>query len=68
MDSKEPDWSKFHDFLGREVRYTSLEKAFPEESEGLYAAAKVSAQWRYRSYQRMLAADYSVAQETIATE
>lgn len=61
MDSKEPDWSKFEDFLGREVRYTSLEKAFPEESEGLYAAAKESAQLRYKFYQRMLAMDYSIA-------
>ena len=62
MDSKEPDWDKFQDFLSREVRYTSLEKGFPEESEELFAAAKESAQWRYRSYQRMLAADFSVAE------
>jgi pyruvate-ferredoxin/flavodoxin oxidoreductase len=60
MDSKEPDWNKFGDFLGREVRYTSLEKGFPEESEELYAAAQESAKWRYRSYQRMAAADFSV--------
>ena len=68
MDSKEPDWSKFQDFLGREVRYTSLEKGFPEESEELYALAKESAQWRYKSYQRMVAADYSIAEEAEATE
>lgn len=64
LDSKEPDWSKFQDFLGREVRYTSLEKGFPEESEELYAEAKESALWRYKSYQRMVAADFSVAEET----
>ena len=68
MDSKEPDWSKFGDFLGREVRYTSLEKAFPEESEELYAAAKESAQWRYKSYQRMAAADFSVVDENVVAE
>ena len=68
MDSKEPDWSKFDEFLGREVRYTSLEKAFPEESDDLYAAAKLSAQWRYKSYQRMAAADYSVVEEDAVTE
>ena len=67
LDSKEPDWDKFQDFLGREVRYTSLEKGFPEESEELYALAKESAQWRYKSYLRMMAADYSVA-ETSETE
>ncbi|MFA5463532.1 MAG: 4Fe-4S dicluster domain-containing protein, partial [Dysgonamonadaceae bacterium] len=60
LDSKEPDWSKFHDFLGGEVRYTSLEKGFPAEAEELYAAAKESAQWRYKSYKRMLEADFSV--------
>ena len=26
LDSKEPDWSKFQDFLKGEVRYTSLMK------------------------------------------
>ena len=62
MDSKEPDWSKFQDFLDREVRYTSLEKGFPEESEELFAAAQESAQWRYKSYQRMVAADFSVVE------
>ena len=66
MDSKEPDWSKFDEFLGREVRYTSLEKAFPEEAGDLYAAAKLSAQWRYKSYQRMAAADYSIVEENVA--
>ena len=59
LDSKEPDWTKFHDFLGREVRYTSLEKGFPEEADGLYEAAKLSAQWRYKSYQRMAEANFS---------
>ena len=29
LDSKEPDWTKFQDFLNSEVRYTSLKKSFP---------------------------------------
>ena len=66
LDSKEPDWSKFSEFLGREVRYTSLEKSFPEESADLYVAAKESAQCRYKSYLRMAAADYSVVEENVA--
>ncbi len=33
LDSKEPDWTKFQDFLKSEVRYTSLMKAFPGEAE-----------------------------------
>jgi pyruvate-ferredoxin/flavodoxin oxidoreductase len=29
LDSKEPDWNKFQEFLNGEVRYTSLKKSFP---------------------------------------
>ncbi|MCK7530348.1 MAG: hypothetical protein MZV63_04475 [Marinilabiliales bacterium] len=29
LDSKEPDWSKFQDFLKSEVRYTSLAQGLP---------------------------------------
>ena len=50
MDSKEPDWSKFRDFLMKEVRYTSLKKAFPAEAEQLFDAAEENAKWRYNSY------------------
>ena len=50
------------------MRYTSLEKGFPEESEALYAEAQESAKWRYKSYLRMVAADYSVAEENVPTE
>ena len=52
LDSKEPDWSKFRDFLLKEVRYTSLQKTFPQEAEELYAAAEENAKWRYASYVR----------------
>ena len=58
MDSKEPDWSKFRDFLMKEVRYTSLQKAFPAEAEELFAAAEENAKWRYNSYQRMAKLEY----------
>lgn len=53
LDSKEPDWSKFKDFLMGEVRYTQLMKSFPKEADELYEAAKENAQWRYRSYKRL---------------
>ncbi len=52
LDSKEPDWSKFQDFLMREVRYTSLKKAFPTEAQELFEAAEENAKWRYNSYVR----------------
>ena len=53
LDSKEPDWSKFKDFLLGEVRYTQLLKSFPKQADELFEAARENAQWRYRSYQRM---------------
>jgi pyruvate-ferredoxin/flavodoxin oxidoreductase len=59
LDSKEPDWSKFQDFLKTEVRYTSLIKAFPEESLILFKAAEENAKLRYKSYQRMAAMDWA---------
>ncbi len=62
LDSKEPDWSKFRDFLMGEVRYTQLLKSFPHEANELFEAAKENAQWRYRSYQRMAEADFSLPQ------
>ena len=59
LDSKEPDWSKFQDYLNTEVRYTSLIKAFPKEAEVLFKAAEENAKWRYKSYQRLAAMDFS---------
>ncbi|MEA5080527.1 MAG: pyruvate:ferredoxin (flavodoxin) oxidoreductase [Dysgonamonadaceae bacterium] len=58
LDSKEPQWDKFNDFLHHEVRYTSLEKAFPDQAAELFKAAKENAQWRYRSYKRLVDADF----------
>ena len=52
LDSKEPDWSKFHDFLMGEVRYLSVKKAYPNEAEELFAEAQRMAQIRYKTYVR----------------
>ncbi|GET29631.1 pyruvate:ferredoxin (flavodoxin) oxidoreductase [Prolixibacter sp. SD074] len=60
LDSKEPDWSKFQDFLNGEVRYTALKKSFPAEADRLFKAAEANAKWRYRSYQRMAAMDWAL--------
>ena len=59
LDSKEPDWTRFQDFLNSEVRYTSLQKAFPKDATVLFAAAEENAKWRYNSYRRLAAMDYS---------
>ncbi len=53
MDSKEPDWSKFQEFLKKEIRYTSLKKTFPASADELFKAAEENAKWRYRSYRRL---------------
>ena len=55
MDSKDPDWTKFQDFLGGEVRYTSLQKSNASEASELYQAAQDNALWRYKSYKRLAA-------------
>ena len=59
LDSKDPDWSKFQDFLGGEVRYTSLKKAFPAEAAELFKAAETNAKWRHASYKRLAAMDFT---------
>ena len=54
LDSKEPNWDLFTDYLKGEVRFASVMKQFPKEAEELFLAAKENAQWRYKSYLRML--------------
>ena len=58
LDSKEPDWSKFDDFLKSEGRYTILQKTFPEEAKKLFKIAKSDAEWRYTNYKRMSNLEY----------
>jgi len=53
LDSKEPDWTKFQDFLKSEVRYTSLLKEFPQNAEELFKQAEANAKWRYNGYKRI---------------
>ena len=60
LDSKEPDWSKFQDFLKSEVRFASLMKQFPADAEELFKAAEENAKWRLRSYKRLAAENWDV--------
>jgi pyruvate-ferredoxin/flavodoxin oxidoreductase len=62
LDSKEPDWSKFQEFLHSEVRYTSLIKSFPDEAKILFKAAEENAKWRYNSYKRLAAMEFAKAE------
>ena len=52
LDSKEPQWDKFDEYLKGEVRFASVLKQYPNEAAQLFAAAKENAQWRYKSYLR----------------
>jgi len=54
LDSKEPDWSKFKDFLKGEVRFASVMKQYPGEAEALFQAAEDNAKWRLNSYKRLV--------------
>ena len=60
LDSKEPDWSKFQDYLKGEVRFASVMKQYPAEAAELFAAAEENAKWRLKSYKRLAAEDWGV--------
>ena len=53
LDSKEPDWSKFQDFIMGEVRYNSLLKTFPAEAKELFAKTEQFAKLRYEGYKKL---------------
>ena len=59
LDSKEPQWDKFQDYLMGEVRFASVAKQYPAEAAELFAAAQENAKWRYRSYLRMLQTNWT---------
>ena len=63
LDSKEPNWDEFENFLKGEVRYASVMKQYPEEAEQLFAAAKENAQWRYNNYRRLARQQWGVEPE-----
>lgn len=53
MDSKEPDWSKYNDFLMNEGRYAQLVKINPEKAQELLESNLKDAQKRYANYTRL---------------
>ena len=60
LDSKEPNWNEYMNFIKSEVRYTSLTKAVSvEKAEELYKVCMEDAQWRYNSYKRLAEMDYT---------
>ena len=53
LDSKEPDWSKFQDFLKGEVRFASLYKMFPDRAAELLEKTEEFAKLRLETYKRL---------------
>ncbi|MBP3535742.1 MAG: 4Fe-4S dicluster domain-containing protein, partial [Muribaculaceae bacterium] len=64
LDSKEPQWDKFEDYLKGEVRFASVLKSFPDQAAELFAAAKSNAQWRYNNYRRLARQQWGIDPET----
>lgn len=56
LDSKEPTES-FQDFILGQVRYSSLQKAYPEQAEDLFKQAELCAKERYEIYKQMSEAE-----------
>ncbi len=50
LDSKEPDFSKFQEFLQGEVRYSSLKRNFPDAAEELFKKTQKDAEERINGY------------------
>ena len=63
LDSKEPQWDKFQDFLKGEVRYASVMKQYPAEAAELFQAAQENALWRYNNYRRLAKQQWGVDPE-----
>mgnify|MGYP001034873617 CR=1 FL=1 len=59
LDSKEPAWENFQDYLKGEVRFLSVMKQFPNEAADLFKACEDMAKKRYQSYVRMTKMDWS---------
>ena len=58
LDSKQPN-GKFREFLLGQVRYSSLQRQFPELAEELYSQAEAEAMARYAMYRRLAEMDMS---------
>ena len=50
LDSKEPDFSKFQEFLMGEVRYSSLKRNFPDAAQALFEKTQRDAEERINGY------------------
>lgn len=59
IDSKEPNWDKYEEYLLGEVRYATLSKANPAHAKELFELNKFEAQRRWRQYNRLASMDFA---------
>ncbi|PAT02076.1 pyruvate:ferredoxin (flavodoxin) oxidoreductase [Candidatus Izimaplasma bacterium ZiA1] len=59
IDSKDPKWELYNDFLMKEARYAQLKDINPEKAEILLDANIKEAQRKYKMYQRYESMDYT---------
>ncbi len=58
IDSKEPKFEKFRDWLLQQTRFSALLRSFPEHAEELFKKAEEDARWRWNYYKRMAELKY----------
>lgn len=59
IDSKEPNWDKYEEFLLGETRYLTLTKSNPERAKELLAKNQMEAMKKFEHYKRLAKLDYS---------
>ncbi|XFA99736.1 pyruvate:ferredoxin (flavodoxin) oxidoreductase [Candidatus Izemoplasma sp. B36] len=59
IDSREPKWEKYHDFLLNENRYQQLVKTDPKRAEELLHKNIIDSKKRWAMYKRLASMDYS---------
>lgn len=61
IDSKEPDFEKYLDFIKGETRFSALGKIVEEDKASeVFQASRESAEWRYKQYKLKAAQDYNI--------
>lgn len=58
LDQKDPDYSKFRDFILQENRYRALTQVFPDKAEELLELTEERSKARYEGYKRLAGIDY----------
>ncbi|MGL5955545.1 MAG: pyruvate:ferredoxin (flavodoxin) oxidoreductase [Brevinema sp.] len=59
LDSGEPKFELFQQFIGHEVRFNALGRSFPERAKELFDEAEKQAKELHKYYRRLAAMDYS---------